>query len=72
MTLGISAEHEALANGRRLGINLATFGGGPAEGPAPRFPDLELAATTLETKEGMKLHIGEKLSMLSKIQDKRQ
>ena len=45
---------------------MATLEGGPAEGPAARFTDLEIAETTLETKEVMKLHIGEKLSMLSK------
>jgi len=48
-------------------MSLATLEGGPEEGPAARLTDLEIVETTLETKDGMKLHIGEKLSMLSNI-----
>ena len=63
MSLTAPAETEELANGSSLGI----LGKGPAKSPAARFITREPAETKLETKEEMRLHTGEKLSMLSKI-----
>jgi len=59
-----------LPMGEELG-NPGHLGRRPAEGLAARLTDLEIADTTLETKEGMRSHVGKKVSML-RIQDKRQ